>query len=235
MPENQKQFKRPPKKYHPQGLSILYEDRDILVVDKMCGLLTVSSEKVKENTAHFLLNEYVRKGNPKSKNRIFIVHRLDRDTSGVILFAKSVPVKLFLQEQWNEFRKTYFAVVQGRLKQPQGVITSYLAENRALRVYSVNDPAQGKQATTLYSVLQESTRYSLLEIELVTGRKNQIRVHLADQGHPVVGDKKYGRKEPGIKRLALHAASITLIHPFTKEQLTIETRIPDYFRSLMDR
>ena len=226
--------KRPPKKKHqPRGLSILYEDRDILVVDKMSGLLTVSTDKVREKTAYFLLNDYVRKGNSRSRNRIFIVHRLDRDTSGVIVFAKNEKAKRYLQEEWQGFTKKYYAVVHGRLPEKEGVITSYLAENRMHVVYSVDDPQKGKLAKTGYKVLKESKRYSLLEIELFTGRKNQIRVHFAEQGRPVVGDKVYGKKEKGIKRLALHAASITISHPHTKEKMTFEAKVPLYFNSLV--
>ena len=202
-------------------------------MDKVSGLLTVSSEKVRDNTAYYLLNEYVRKGNQKSKRRVFIVHRLDRDASGVIVFAKNEKAKRFLQEEWQGFEKKYYALVHGTMPDKEGVITSYLAENSVHRMYSVTDPQKGKLAKTGYKVLRESPRYSLLEIDLLTGRKNQIRVHLADKGFPVAGDKKYGVKEKGIKRLTLHAASITIVHPFSKEKMTFSTKIPAYFESLM--
>lgn len=233
MSVSRKNFKTPPKRFHPKGLSILYEDHDILVADKSSGLLTVSNDKVKDKTAFFLLNDYVRKGNQKSQKRVFIVHRLDRDTSGIIVFAKSEEHKHFLQDEWQNFKKKYYAVVQGSPEKKQGEISSYLAENSAYRMYSVKDPAKGKFAKTGYKVLRESEKYSLLEVDLYTGRKNQIRVHLADLGHPVVGDKKYGEKEKGIKRLALHAASLTITHPFSKESMTFETKLPGYFRSLV--
>lgn len=233
MSTSRKKFKAPPKRFHPKGLSILYEDHDILVVDKTSGLLSVSNDKVKDKTAFFMLNDYVRKGNQKSNKRVFIVHRLDRDTSGVIVFAKSEEHKHFLQDEWQNFKKKYYAVVQGNLEEKQGEISSYLAENSVYRMYSVKDPAKGKFAKTGYKVLRESEKYSLLEVDLYTGRKNQIRVHLADLGHPVVGDKKYGEKEKGIKRLALHATSLTITHPFSKEQMTFETKLPGYFRSLV--
>ena len=233
MSENMNQFKKPSKRYQPKGLSILYEDRDILVVEKEAGLLTVSSEKVVENTAYFLLNEYVRKGNQKSRNRVFIVHRLDRDTSGIIVFAKTESAKLFLQDEWQNFQKKYIAVVHGKMPEKDGIITSYLAENSIHKMYSVTDPEKGKLAKTGYKVLRESAKYSLLEIDLLTGRKNQIRVHLADKGNPVIGDKKYGIKEKGIKRLTLHAYSITFVHPFSKEKMTFTITIPAYFDSLL--
>ena len=233
MNDAQKNFKSPPKKHQPRGLSILYEDQDILVVDKMSGLLSVSTERERDNTAYFLLNNYVRKGNQKSRNRVFIVHRLDRDTSGILVFAKNENAKRYLQDEWQGFTKKYYAVVHGRLPEKEGVITSYLAENSAHKVYSVNDPKKGKLAKTGYKVLRESRKYSLLEIDLLTGRKNQIRVHFAEKGSPVVGDKNYGEKEKGIKRLALHAASITISHPHTKKQMTFETNVPSYFNSLV--
>lgn len=233
MQEYQKKFKRPPKKYQPKGISILYEDRDILVVDKMSGLLTVSTEREKENTAYHLLNDYVRKGNHKSKKRIFIVHRLDRDTSGILVFAKNGHAKRFLQEEWQKFKKIYYAVVHGRLQEKKGVISSYLTENCIHKMYSVDDAEKGKLAKTGYKVLKETKRYSLLEINLITGRKNQIRVHFFEKGCPVAGDKMYGERVKGIRRLALHAASITILHPYTKEKMTFEAKIPDYFKSLV--
>ena len=158
MRRSQKSFKRPPKRYQPKGLSILYEDRDILVVDKESGLLTVSSATTRDNTAFYLLNEYVRKGNSKSRARVFIVHRLDKDTSGVIVFAKTEDAKRFLQAEWPHFRKTYCAVAHGKLPEKEGVMTSYLAENRVHKVYSVADPKMGKRAETGHKVLKESSR-----------------------------------------------------------------------------
>ncbi|MBM9519650.1 RNA pseudouridine synthase [Desulforhopalus vacuolatus] len=237
MPRSKKAFKIPPKKYQPKGLSVLYEDHDILVVDKTNGLLTVSTDKIKEDTAYYHLTDYVKKGVQKSTNRVFIVHRLDRDTSGILVFAKNEYSKRFLQDEWHEFKKKYYAVVHGTLSDTEGIITSYLVENRAYRMYSVKDPEKGKLAKTGYKVLKESKKYSLLEIDLLTGRKNQIRVHFAEKGFPVVGDKMYGDKEKnkGIKRLALHSTSLTILHPVTKEKMTFETDLPDYFKSLMKK
>ncbi len=233
MRKNRKKFKSSPKRYQPRGLSILYEDHDIVVVDKMSGLLTVSTEKVTENTAYYRLNTYVRKGNQKSRNRVFIVHRLDRDASGVIIFAKNENAKRYLQGEWSGFKKKYYAVVYGKLPQKEGVITSYLSENRFHKVYSVDDPGKGKLSKTGYKVLRESKNYSLLEIDLLTGRKNQIRVHFAEKGCPVAGDKMYGEKQKGIKRLTLHAASLTILHPATKEKMAFDTKMPAYFKTLI--
>ncbi len=233
MNESQKNFKSPPKRFQPKGITVLYEDHDILVVDKTSGLLSMSNEKTRENTAYYRLNEYVKKGNPKSRNRIFIVHRLDKDTSGVLVFAKNEKAKRYLQDEWDKFNKTYYAVVHGTLLEKEGLITSYLAENSIHRMYTVTDPKKGKLAKTGYKVIKESKRYSLLEIDLLTGRKNQIRVHFSDKGNAVAGDKIYGNNEKRIKRLALHAASITIYHPHTKKQMTFETKIPVYFKSLI--
>jgi tRNA pseudouridine32 synthase/23S rRNA pseudouridine746 synthase/23S rRNA pseudouridine1911/1915/1917 synthase len=226
-------FKAPSKKHQPKGLTILYEDRDILVVDKIEGLLTIGTEREREKTAHFLLNEYVKKGSERSRNRVFIVHRLDRETSGILLFAKNEEAKFYLQERWKEFSKKYVAVVHGKLREKEGVITSYLLENKAFRVYSVKDPDKGKFSKTGYKVIKESDKLSLLEIDLFTGRKNQIRVHFSEKGHPVVGDKIYGNTDKGFKRLALHAASLTIIHPHTNREMSFETEIPLYFRTLV--
>ena len=235
MPEIKKKFKSSPKKYHPKGLTILYEDHEIIVVDKINGLLTIANEKVREQTAYYRLNTYVRKGNSKSRNRVFIVHRLDRDTSGVIVFAKNKNAKRFLQDNWKNFSKKYYAVIHGALPQKEGVMSSYLAENSIHMMYSVNDPKKGKLAKTEYKVLRESKNYSLIEINLLTGRKNQIRIHFSEAGCPVAGDKLYGEKVKGIKRLTLHAGSLTIIHPTTKETMNFEAKIPSYFRTLLNR
>jgi len=220
-------------KHLPRGLEILYEDRDILVVDKPAGLLTVGTQTNKSRTAYYILTDYVRKGCAKSRNRIFTVHRLDQWTSGVLVFAKSEEVKLRLQAQWKDTEKKYLAVVYGRLDQKEGIITSYLSENKAFVVYSTTDVTKGKPAHTAYKVLKETMQFSLLEIKLLTGRKNQIRVHMADKGHPIVGDRKYGKTGDGYRRLALHSKSISFKHPASGEQMIFETKVPNYFNELI--
>ena len=232
--EKKPRFKRPSKKHEPKGLSILFEDQDIIVVSKTNGLLTVSTDREKDKTAHFLLNDYVKKGNARSRNRVFIVHRLDRETSGILIFAKNEKVKRYLQNEWGSFDKTYFAVVHGKLREKEGMITFYLVENKAHRMYSVKDAEKGKFSKTGYKVVKESSKFSLLEIYLFTGRKNQIRIHFSEKGHPVVGDKMYGQIDKGIKRLALHAASLTILHPFTKEKMIFKTELPRYFKTLVN-
>ncbi len=233
MNEKQKNFKNPFKKFEPKGLTILYEDRDILVLDKVAGLLTMSDSRGPCTTAHELLNNYVQRGNPKSRNRIYIVHRLDRETSGVLVFAKSEEAKQYLQDEWPHFQKKYYAVVCGKMAEKEGLIESYLAENSAFKMYSTSDSKIGKLARTGYRVLKEVPNFSLLEVELFTGRKNQIRVHLADKGCPVAGDEKYGDKNKSFKKLTLHSAALTLTHPYSKEKMTFTALIPAYFELLV--
>jgi tRNA pseudouridine32 synthase/23S rRNA pseudouridine746 synthase/23S rRNA pseudouridine1911/1915/1917 synthase len=225
--------KRPANKHLPKGLEILYEDGGLIVVNKPAGLLSVATPTNKTRTAYYFLNRYIRKGCSKSPNRLFTVHRLDQWTSGVLVFAKSEEIKLRLQDHWKETEKKYLAVVHGRLHQKQGIISSYLAENKAFVVYSTNDPEKGKLAQTAYKVLKETPMFSLVEITLLTGRKNQIRVHFADKGHPIVGDRKYGRAGDRFRRLALHSKSISFRHPATGRRLTLQAKPPAYFRELL--
>ncbi len=222
----------PSRRHWPRGLTILHEDRDILVVNKVSGLLTMGTDRVKQSTAYYLLREYVRKGNRKSQNRVYIVHRLDRDTSGVIVFAKTPDAKRNLQDNWHDFSKVYYAVVHGSMDLKEGLISSYLAEGKNFKMHSTDDDSKGKLARTGYKVLNQNDDYSFLEIALLTGRKNQIRVHLAEKGHPVVADKLYGIKEKG--KLALHAAKLTITHPWSGARMTFEAGLPSYFSDLID-
>jgi tRNA pseudouridine32 synthase/23S rRNA pseudouridine746 synthase/23S rRNA pseudouridine1911/1915/1917 synthase len=212
---------------------ILHEDRDILVVDKPAGLLTIGTESNKSHTAYFILADYVRKGCTRSRNRVFIVHRLDRETSGVLVFAKSEEAKLRLQGAWAETEKKYLAVVHGRCRKSEETITTYLAENKAHVMYSTSDPTKGKLSRTAYKVLKQTKAFALLEVNLLTGRKNQIRVHLAGIGHPIVGDSKYGRAKESYPALALHARSISFRHPFSGQRLTLAAKVPGYFHKLI--
>jgi RluA family pseudouridine synthase len=224
-----------PDKHLPKDISILYEDSDILVVVKPFGLLTMGTDRDKSRTLYAILTDFVRKGYSRSANRIFIVHRLDRDTSGLLIFAKSMEAKLQLQGKWEETEKKYLAVVHGRCKKTEGTITTYLTENKAHQVYSTTDAAKGKMSHTAYRVLRDTKKFSLLEVSLLTGRKHQIRVHLAEIGHPVVGDEKYGKGKEPYKRLALHAKSISFTHPFSGKQFTFETGFPEYFNKLVEK
>jgi len=225
--------RRSTNKHLPRGLAILYEDSDILVANKPAGLLTMGTDSNKSGTAYYILTDYVRKGCTKSPNRIFIVHRLDKETSGILVFAKNQETKLALQAQWKDTEKKYLAVVYGSPAKKADTITSYLTENKAYVVYSTSDSTKGKLAHTAYKVLKETRQFSLLEVGLLTGRKNQIRVHLADKGHPVVGDKKYGKPKDVHNRLALHSKSISFKHPTSGRQMTFETKVPVYFSKLL--
>ena len=227
--------KRRSAKYQPKGLTVLYEDKDIIVVEKPCGLLTMGTDRDKSRTVHAILNEYVRKGDPRSRNRIYIVHRLDRETSGILILAKTEPAKIFLQGHWQETDKRHLTVVYGSLTPRAGTISSYLAENSALMVYSTPDPAVGKLSHTEFTVLKETKGFSMLGIHLLTGRKHQIRVHLSEMGHPIVGDRKYGKVNDVYGTLALHARSISFTHPVSGKRLTFKTGIPDFFTRLVGK
>jgi 23S rRNA pseudouridine1911/1915/1917 synthase len=213
----------------PIGLRILHEDEDIIVIVKEAGLLSIAAANENELTAYRQLTDYVRRTNPKQ--RIFIVHRLDRDTSGVMLFAKNEQAQQTLQNNWQEavMERTYVALVQGAVKKPEGTIVSWLKESKTLLVYSSRTPNDGQKAITHYKVLHKTNDYSLLEINLETGRKNQIRVHMQDIGHPVIGDKKYGSTKNNIGRLGLHARVLAFKHPTTGTELRFETEIPGKF------
>jgi RluA family pseudouridine synthase len=217
----------------PKGLAVLYEDKDILVVDKPAGLLTVSTEHEKSRTAHSILTDYFRTGCGRSRKRLYVVHRLDRDTSGTLIFAKSEEAKFRLQARWKQTEKKYLAVVHGKCEKSSGTITTYLAEDKAYNVYSTSDSTKGRLSHTAYIVLKVTRGLSLLEVALLTGRKNQIRVHLAGIGHPIVGDTKYGKADDPSPRMALHARSISFKHPFSGKQLSFESKVPDFFSTLV--
>jgi tRNA pseudouridine32 synthase/23S rRNA pseudouridine746 synthase/23S rRNA pseudouridine1911/1915/1917 synthase len=217
----------------PRGLALLYEDSDILVVNKPAGLLTMATDSEKTRTAYFILTDYVRRGHRRSRNRIFIVHRLDRETSGILIFAKTIEAKLYLQQHWETTEKKYLAVVHGRVGKEREIISSYLAENKAHLVYSTSDSSKGRLGRTAYRVLKQARDFALLEVDLLTGRKHQIRVHLSDIGHPVVGDTKYGKQNREYRNLALHARSLSVTHPVTGERLTFEATAPAYFKQLI--
>ncbi|SHF83266.1 tRNA pseudouridine32 synthase / 23S rRNA pseudouridine746 synthase/23S rRNA pseudouridine1911/1915/1917 synthase [Ornithinibacillus halophilus] len=211
------------------GLTILYEDEDIIVVDKAAGLLSIASQKEKKQTAHHQLMEYVRLENPL--NRIFVVHRLDKDTSGVMMFAKSEKVKRTLQDNWKRIVKerTYVALVEGKVEKSEGTIASWLKETKTHLMYSSQEKNGGLRAVTHYKVLRSNKEYSLLKVQLETGRKNQIRVHMKDLGHPVVGDKKYGAKTNPVGRLGLHAKILSFNHPTTNQLLLFKSDVPTTF------
>lgn len=213
-----------------KNIDIIYEDKDIIVINKPSGLLTVATEKEKNKTAYHLVMEYLKKKN--KNNRIFIIHRLDKDTSGIIMFAKNERAKHLYQDNWNDIvkKRCYYAVIDGKMENKEGTIKSYLKENGNM-VYSVKDRS-GKLAITEYKVLKERKNISLLDINLKTGRKNQIRVHMKENKTPILGDLKYGEKSKLINRLALHAYKLELINPVTKKLLTFEVNMPNEFKIL---
>lgn len=213
--------------------TIIFEDDDIIVIEKQAGLLSIATKDEKRATAYSLLSNHVKKAN--KENKIFIVHRLDRETSGLMLFAKNEVVKHKLQETWNDtvLERTYIAVVEGKLEKPKGTIVSYLFEDKVFRMHSSQNPSKGDKAVTNYSVLKKNNSYSMLKVNLETGRKNQIRVHMQDIGHSIIGDKKYGATRSPIKRLGLHAQQLSFVHPVTGQKLNFETKIPRVFLGLL--
>lgn len=212
-----------------QGISILHEDTDIIVIHKESGILSVAAENNNSETAYNMLRNYVKQINPV--NKIFIVHRLDRDTSGVMIFAKTIESKNILQSTWNTsvIKRTYIALVEGEVEKNEDTITSYLLEDSNFTMHSSQKINSGEYAITHYKTLRRNKFNSLLEVELETGKKNQIRVHLQDIHHSIVGDKKYGAKTNPIQRLGLHAFRIEFFHPITKKVLKFETKIPKQF------
>ncbi|MBY0014263.1 RluA family pseudouridine synthase [Paenibacillus typhae] len=211
------------------GLTIVHEDDDLIVIQKDAGLLSIATGDENEQTAYRQLMEHVRLGNPR--NRIFVVHRLDRDTSGVMMFAKSEAVQQKLQNNWKDMVKerSYVALVEGAVKKAEGTISSWLKETSTLKMYSSPHEGDGQHAVTHYKLIQANRHFSLLEVRLETGRKNQIRVHMADIGHPIAGDKKYGAETKAVGRLGLHARVLSFVHPTTGDLLTFESPIPKTF------
>ncbi len=215
-------------------LDIIYEDKEILVVNKPSGLLTVSTLKEKEKTLFHEVANYIKKSNPKAK--VFIVNRLDKDTSGIVLFAKNQNIKYMYQNMWDKLStRNYIAIVKSNLEKKKGTIKSYLKETKTLLVYSSNDKKDGKLAITNYSVIKENKKYSMLNIEIKTGRKNQIRVHLNDINHPILGDKKYGNIKSPINRLMLHANKLTIINPKNNRKMEFISNIPKNFDILFNK
>lgn len=215
-------------------VSIIYEDDDVLVVEKESGILSIATDNEREKTAYNMLKEYLKNKDPK--NKIFVVHRLDRDTSGIMIFAKTEKAQDILQTTWNDSVKerTYVALVEGVVYKEKDTIISYLQENKAFITYSSQNPKEGKKAISHYKVLKKNKNYSLLEVNIETGRKNQIRVHMQDLGHSVVGDKKYGSGKSPINRLGLHANTIVFVHPITKKVLHFSSKIPTVFTKIFN-
>lgn len=223
-----------PKKYQPKGFQIIHDDKDIIVGVKSAGLLTVSAKWEKNETVHQLLNRFVRKGNPHSKKNVFVVHRLDQATSGLLVFAKTEEAQEYLKDHWSTFNKFYYAIVHGRPTKTADLIESYLEEDEDYRMHSSESSETGKLARTEYEVLHSTARFSVIKVRLLTGRKNQIRVHLAQIGCPIVGDTKYGQANDKHRFMALHSYQLEINHPYREERLIFQAKPPTYFNSLVD-
>lgn len=223
------------REYKNRYFSIVYEDAYIIVIEKNSGLLTISTASEKERTAYAYLNEYVRQNN--RNDRVYIVHRLDRETSGLLVFAKDEKTKRKLQDNWNDIVKErkYVAVVSGSMEKDSGTVTSWLMENKVYVTYSSPLKNNGDKAVTHYRTIKRANGYSLIELELETGKKNQIRVHMNDLKHPIVGDDKYGNGSNPIGRLALHAFKLSFYHPVTGKLMNFETPYPVNFKKLFDK
>lgn len=214
----------------PKGLQVVFEDASIVVIDKPAGLLTMATDREDERTAYAAMTRYVRKGQARSRERVFIVHRLDRDTSGLLVLARTPEAKRALQDGWADVQKLYHAVVWGRPNGEEGEMVDWLGQNESLRVFVTRDQTHGYRSVTGWRLLEAGPYRSLLELDLRTGRRHQIRVQLASRGCPVLGDPAYGReKGRDASRLALHATSIAFPHPVTCEPLRFESPAPPVF------
>lgn len=217
----------------PGGIRVRHEDADLLVVEKPAGLLSIASASEEEKTAYALLTRHVRRGNVRGRERVWIVHRLDRETSGLMVFAKNEPAKAALQKNWDAAEKKYLAVVEGELPQDAGKFESHLDESNPLKVYPAEEGPETRHAITHYRVTKKGRGTSLVELTLETGRRHQIRVQLAEAGCPIVGDKKYGAQLNPIKRIALHATSLRFMHPVTRREMRFESALPGDLGSLV--
>ena len=210
-----------------ERLKILFEDKHLIVVYKKCGIPTIRSDNYKNNL-YSDVYDYLHKKN----QRVFVVHRLDADTSGIVVFAKNEKVKENLQDNWENVLREYYAVVHGITKQ-EDTIESYLKETKTLYTYSTNDKS-GKYAKTHYIKLDSNKQYSLLKIDIKTGRKNQIRVHMKDNNTPILGDRKYGIKD-GYRNMLLEASRVFFVHPITRQRLDIKLPIPELYLRIFDK
>lgn len=212
-------------------LDIIYEDKDIIVINKPTHLLTISTDNEKERTLFHKVYLYLKKKN--KNNKVFVVHRLDKDTSGLIVFAKSELVKKKLQNNWDASIRNYVCVVNGKVEKEKDTLRSYLKETKTLLVYSTKDKT-GDLAITNYQKVMGNSEYTLLSINIKTGRKNQIRVQLNDIGHSIVGDKKYGIRKDPLRRLCLHANYLEFMHPITNKRMVFDIDIPNSFINLVN-
>ena len=215
-----------------KNLPIIFENNDLIVINKPSGLLSIASDNEKGRTAFRMVNDYLQQKD--KRNRIYVVHRLDEDTSGVLVFAKNPQIKDALQKNWNDIVKSrrYYAVVEGTLEKKEDRLINYLKENSLNLMYVTSDKKNGKKCITNYKVIRSNNLYSLLDINIESGRKNQIRVQLGNINHYVIGDDKYGEPSNPINRLGLHAYELSFINPLTNKLMTFKTDIPVEFINL---
>lgn len=218
---------------HPH-IKLVFEDNDIIVVDKGYGMLSTAAGRASDDTVYNIIKKYARGFSDKAN--VYVVHRLDRDTSGLMLLTRTKQARDLLISNWNNMvvERKYIAVVEGQVEQKEGVIKSFLAENQeTFEMYSTTDNKQGQLAVTRYRVVKQGKKFAMVELELKTGRKNQIRVHMHDLGNPVSGDRKYGGHPSPIKRVALHATVLSFVHPITRQVVTFNSTIPDNFNKML--
>lgn len=216
-----------------KGVTIIYEDDYLLVVDKEPGLLSIATDREKRETAYSKISEYLKQ---KDKNaRVFVLHRLDRETSGLMMYAKSADIQEKMQKNWDTLIKvrSYVAVVDGQPQPKDGTIVSWLTEDKNFVMHSSERDNGGQKSITHYKTIKSNGKFSMISLDLETGRKNQIRVHMQYIGHSIVGDKKYGSKINPIKRIALHAGELFFVHPITKEQLEFKSSLPKKMQMLI--
>lgn len=217
------------------NLPIIFENDELVVINKPSGLLSIASDREKGRTAYRMVSDYVQQ---KDKhNRIYVVHRLDEDTSGVLVFAKNPRIKEVLQKEWNNIvrKRGYFAIVEGNMEKDEDTFVDYLKENALNLMYVTNDRKNGKKCVTHYKVIKRNKNYSLLDVDIDSGRKNQIRVQLGHRGHYVVGDDKYGEPSNPLKRLGLHAYNLTFVHPISKKVYEFKAPMPEEFDKLFQK
>ena len=217
----------------PQGMKVVFEDASLIVIDKPENLLSVGSTTQRDKTVYSFLTHYVRHGNPRSPKRVWIVHRLDRETSGLMVIAKTEAAKQALQANWLKAEKRYLAVVEGHPPAKHGTLESHLDESGPFKVFSAAPSEQTRHAVTHYRLMKRSETRSLIELTLETGRRNQLRVHLADAECPISGDRKYGARRNPAGRLALHASSLRFEHPLSGESLEFESPLPKKLAQLL--
>lgn len=225
---------RPVPVFHHPRIELVYEDDDVMVINKGYGMLSVgTASKKKEENAYDIMRAYVKNVDPR--NKLWVVHRLDRHTTGLMMFAKSERAHDVLRHNWNNIilERLYVAVLEGYLEQDQGYVKSRLTENSQYVVYSTDVPGEGRVAVTHYEVMGRGNGYTLAHFSLDTGRKNQIRVHAADMGHPIAGDRKYGAQTSPINRLALHAQTLRFAHPITKKDMNFQSPVPREFSGVI--